>query len=211
MSTETGGREAAEELLSQSQQLVTEAQADELRQMELLDPVTPEDMLEAREALGPSAGNYAVIREARKRKRGRPPGARNKRTEDFDRYLRQFGPDPAVTLMQIQATPQEVLIENSRRIRRRVRTERGVEIDVMQTMTYEAATSLRIRCAEALMPYLHGKKPLQVDLSFSGLSDLIIPGVTHTAQEAQDIMEADYLPVDDVDFDNPKTPGDEHG
>lgn len=196
MSTDPG-KAAVEGVLEQSKALVDQAAADETRQMDFLDPVTPEDMLEARETLGPNAGNYAVLKEARRIKRGRPAGSRNRRTDDFVRYIAGFGQDPAITLMQIQSTPQEVLVENSRRVRRRRRTDRGVEVDVMQTMTYEAATALRIRCAEALMPFIHGKMPLAVDLRVTGISDLVIEGVTHSREEIANLYDGDFEDVPD--------------
>ena len=41
-----------------------------------------------------------------------------------------------------------------------------------------------------------GKKPVQVDMTFSGISDLVIEGLTHTTNEVRDIVDADFLPVD---------------
>lgn len=192
MSTpETGDAKIAADAVRDAQQQLALRAAEE-EQLSLLDPVGPEDVLEAREALGPNAGNLAVLAEARERKRGRPRGSRNKRTDDFARYLMQFGQHPAITLMQIQSTPPEVLIENSRRVRRRKRTESGIQIDVMQTMTYDAAQSLRVRCAEALMPYLESKRPVAIDMNFSGVADLIIAGVTHGQDEIDGMIEAEF-------------------
>ncbi|MCJ8158844.1 hypothetical protein [Sphingomonas sp. LaA6.9] len=171
-------------------------QAREAEQLDMLDPVSPEEMIEAREEMGPQAGNMSVLRLARERKRGRPPGARNKRTDDFARYILGFGQHPAITMMQIQATPAEVLIEASRQ--RKVHSFRkdGTPNIVIERLSYEAAQSLRIRCAEGLLPYLESKKPVAVDLSFNGVADLMIEGVTHTREEMGDILEADFLPVD---------------
>jgi len=200
MSNETGDAKVVSEIIADAKALIAAEQA-QAEQLDLLDPVTPEEMLEAREALGPRAGNMAVLKHARDRKRGRPLGAKNKRTDDFARFLLSHGQHPAITMMQIQATPPEVLIENSRRLRRKKRTDTGIEIDVMQTMSYEAALSLKIRCAEGLLPYLESKKPIAVDMSFSGVADLVIEGVTHTRAEIDDIVDADFLTVDDEDRD----------
>jgi hypothetical protein len=68
---------------------------------------------------------------------------------------------------------------------------------VVEHMTYEAAMSLRARCADMLMPYLVGKKPITVDMNFSGVADLIIEGVTHTAAEIGDIVDAEYIDAED--------------
>lgn len=184
MSTERGGKAVADRILSDSKAMV-EAAAVEEQQLDLLEPVTPEDMAVAQEELGPRAGHLAVLRHARAAKRGRPKGAANRRTNDFVRYISQFGQDPAITLMQIQSTPAEVLVERSRQI----------DTD-KRRLSYGDAQSLRVRCAEALMPFIHSKKPIAVDMSFSGVADLIIEGVTHTSDELADIIEADFLPMD---------------
>lgn len=201
MSTpETGDRAVADQFLSQAKDLVDAARAEE-EQLDLLEPVTPEEMLEAREAMGPLAGKLAVLRHARERKRGRPKGARNKRTDDFARYLLGFGQHPAITMMQIQATPPEVLIENSRRRVTKVikggkgQADKVVEIEE-ETLTYEGAQSLRLRASEGLMPYLESKKPVAVDMTFSGVADLVIEGVTHSRAELEDLVDGEFLPVD---------------
>ncbi|MGN6122786.1 MAG: hypothetical protein ACTHOJ_07485 [Sphingomonas oligoaromativorans] len=207
MSTDdTGDRGTVAGFVQQAKDLLDAERAADPMQLDMLDPISPEDMAEAREHLGPDAGKLAVLRQARTSKRGRPPNARNKRTDDFARYLLSFGQHPAVTMMHIQATPPEVLIANSRRKVRKVvkgpkdGPDRVIEYEE-ETLTYEGAQSLRIRCAEGLLPYLERKQPVAVDLSFSGISDLIIAGQTHSEAEVQDILEAEFaeLPGADVD------------
>ena len=155
--TKAGGKLVADELIAQSKALFESAAAEE-QQLDLLDPVSPEDMALAQEELGPLAGNIAVLRHARLKKQGRPMGSRNKRTDDFEAYICQFGSDPAVTLMEIQSTPPEMLVERSRQID-----------PIKRRMSYADAQALRVRCAEALMPYLHGKKPVTVDATIRGV------------------------------------------
>jgi hypothetical protein len=162
MSTKTGakdgGKTVADQLVAQSKALFEEAAAEE-EQLSLLDPLTPEEMAVAQEECGPNAGNLTVLRHAReKRKSGRPLGARNKRTDDFEQYIRQHGTDPAITLMQIQSTQAEVLVERSKQMD-----------PVKRRLSYGDAQALRVRCAEALMPYLHGKKPVTVDANIRGV------------------------------------------
>ena len=140
-----GGKAAARDLAGETHALVTKRRAQE-EQLALLDPVAPEDMARAQEELGPDAGHLAVLDHARGKRKGRKPGSQNKRTEDFERYIRQFGRDPAITLMEIQSTPAEVLVERSKQIDPQKRR-----------MSYADAQALRVRCAEGLMPYLHGK------------------------------------------------------
>lgn len=168
MSTETGDARLVGEIMADAKRLV-EAEAATQEQLDLLDPVTPEDMLEAREILGPSAGRLAVVREARARRRGRPKGAQNKRTDDFARYLLSFGQHPAITMMQIQATPPELLIEASQQEKVHSFRGDGTPNVVIERMSYEAAQSLRTRCAEAILPYLESKKPIAVDTTIRGV------------------------------------------
>jgi len=198
MSTETGDAKIGAEVIGSARQQI-DAHRDDWQQLDMLDPVSPEDMLDARSSLGSRASNQEVLAHARARKRGRPPGAVNKRTDDLVRYLLQFGQHPAITLMQIQSTPAEVLVENSRRLRRKRRTATGIEVDVMQTMSYEAALSLKARCSDILLPYFESKRPVAVDLSFAGLSDLIIAGETHSEEEVKGILDAEFAEVDDQD------------
>jgi hypothetical protein len=197
MSTpETGDAGVAHQILSNAKSLVEAAQV-EAEQLDMLEPVTPEEMLEAREDLGPEAGRLAVLKHARERKRGRPAGSRNKRTDDFARYLLSFGQHPAITMMQIQATQPEVLIEASKQSKVHSFNKHGEPNVVIERLSYEQAQSLRIRCAEGLMPFLESKKPVAVDMSFSGIADLMIEGVTHTRQEMHDIVDGDFMPLDD--------------
>lgn len=161
MSTDTraqnGGKTVAEDLVAQSKALFEAAAADE-QQLDLLEPISPEEMAMAHEELGPNAGNIAVLQHARLKRKGRPPQSRNKRTDEFEAYIRQFGSDPAVTLMKIQATEAEMLVERSRLLD-----------PIKRRMSYGDAQALRVRCAEALMPYLHGKKPVTVDATIRGV------------------------------------------
>lgn len=152
-----GGKLVAEQLIEQSKALYEAAKAEE-QQLDLLDPVTPEEMALAQEECGPNAGHIAVLQHARKKKQGRPVGSRNKRTDDFAAYIREFGRDPAITLMQIQATEPEMLVERSRQMD-----------PIKRRMSYADAQALRVRCAEALMPYLHSKKPVAVDATIRGV------------------------------------------
>lgn len=179
--------------IDQAKGLVDEAWAREEEQLDLLGAVSPEEMIEAREALGENAGPMTVLRTARERRRGRPKGARNKRTDDFARYLLQFGQHPAITMMQIQSTAPEVLIEASKQPKVHSFRKNGQPNVVTERMSYAEAQALRVRCAEGLMPYLESKKPVAVDMTFSGVSDLVIEGLTHSSREVQDIVEADFI------------------
>lgn len=170
MAEATGDGKLVAEIMADAQALLDGAAGEE-EQLNLLDPVSPEDIAEAREELGADAGRLTVLRRAReKRGRGRPVGSRNRRTDDLEKYLLQFGHHPAITLMQLQATPEEVLVETS--AQRKVHSFRkdGTENVVIERMSFEAARSLRVRCAEALMPYFVSKKPIAVDARIMGIT-----------------------------------------
>lgn len=197
MSTDlTGDAAIAQAVMTGVQAQLDEARVEE-EQLDLLEPITPEDIWAAREDLGVDASPVAVAKEARSRKRGRPQGARNRRTDDLERWLLAHGQHPAVTLMQIQSTAAETLMEASKRDKVHSFRKDGTPNVVVEHMTYEAAQSLRARCADMLMPYLVGKKPITVDMNFSGVADLIIEGVTHTAAEIGDIVDAEYVDAED--------------
>lgn len=157
MSTDSGFKAVTNAVLDEAKVLIQGA-ADEAAQLDLLEPLTAGELQDVADELGPGAGLVTVMREAQARRRGRPKDARNKRTEDFARYIQQFGQDPAITLMQIQSTTTEELVARSRLL----------DLPKRQ-MSYADAESLRIRCAEALMPYIHSKKPVAIDANIRGV------------------------------------------
>lgn len=152
-----GGKLVAEQMVEQSKALF-EAAANEEQQLDMLDPVSAEEMAIAQEELGPNAGNLSVLRHAREKRKGRPKGSKNRRSDDFESYISQFGPDPAVVLAQIAGTPEEVMVERSRQID-----------PIKRRMSWADARAMRIRCAEALLPYRHSKKPVAVDATIRGV------------------------------------------
>lgn len=190
MSNETGVEAIVSSVIGSAKAEFEDGRATDTEQLTLLP--TPEQMVDARLELGSRASNVEVLRHAR-RGPGRAPGARNKRTDDFARYILSFGQDPAITLMQIQSTPAEVLMEQSRKVTQSRRTKDGRLITVTQTMSYEQAQALRKQCAAELMPYVHSKRPIAVDMSFSGVADLIIAGVTHSDVEVGEMLEGDFV------------------
>lgn len=188
MSTETGDKAVANAMLDQGRALVAGARR-EAEQLQFVDPLTADELFDAQEALGPGAGTVSVMREAQKRRGGRKPGSRNRRTDDFAKYILGFGQDPAITLMQIQATPPEELVARSELLD-----------PVKRRMSLADATALRVRCAEALMPYIHGKKPIAIDLSSTGDFNLLVPGVNITAEDARAVAEGTFVFAEEAEF-----------
>lgn len=197
MSTaDKGESRVAETFLDQAKELLEAAAAEEAQQLDMLAPPTAEEMVEARELLGPEAGRLAVVREAR-RGRGRPPGARNKRGDDFARYLLSFGQHPAITMMQIQATSPEVLIEASKQEKVHSFRADGTPNTVIERLTYGEAQSLRIRCSEALMPFLESKKPIGIDMNVRGITVVDEIGSRDAANDPVDGGVLGVLPPPD--------------
>ena len=60
--------------------------------------------------------------------------------------------------MQIQSTAPEELVNRSEMLD-----------PAKRRMSYADAQALRIRCAEALMPFIHSKKPVAVDATIRGV------------------------------------------
>jgi hypothetical protein len=197
VSTEPGGKGWGDEAVRAAKALV-EAPAAVPEQLQFLP--TPEDMAEAQHAVRQrTRGDISqrdVLSEARGRG-GRKAGSRNRRTDDFSRWILSHGQHPAVTLMQIQATPPEVLVERS-----------AAMDPVKRRMSYDDAQSLRVRCADILLPYIEGKKPIAIDLNAKGDFNLLIPGVNIAPEDAQaaadgqfmlDAEFTEYLPDDGKD------------
>jgi len=198
VSTDPGGKEWAQSAVADAKALVTGAAGASAEQLQFLP--SPEDMQDAERFLrqdtrrGPEQSE--VLAEARKRA-GRKPGSRNRRTDDFARYILGFGQHPAVTMMQIQSTPAEVLVERS-----------AAMDPTKRRLSYGDAQALRIRCAEGLLPYIEGKKPVAVDISVNGDYNLLIPGLNiseadaRLAADGQFVFDADFSEIDEGDSQN---------
>lgn len=166
-------------------------------QLNLLEPVSAEEMVEAREELGAEAGRLTLLRHAREKRRGRPLGVKNKRTDDLAKYLLRFGEDPLVGAMRLATTQPEILIEASKQEKVHSFSKAGEPRVVIERMTYSEAQALIMRARELIAPYIHGKKPVAIVHDFSGIRDLLIEGVTHSREEIRDIVDADFIAIED--------------
>lgn len=152
--------------------------SERARQLDLLAVPDAADVVAAREELGVFADREVVLQSARRR--GRPPGAVNKRTGDFAKWLLGFGPHPAVTMMRIQGMRTEDLAK------------------IINAKPIEALDR-QIRCATELLPYLEGKQPIAIDINakLEGLGTLVIAGVTHSEAEVAEILAGEFVEVPD--------------
>lgn len=129
------------------------------------------------------------------RGRGRPPGAKNKRTEEWTEYLLGRYPSPLIGLAEIAFRPLTDLAE-----------ELGFNnpgpdgIALRRAKPQELLELLRLQrdCMKELAPYLHQKQPMAIDGGEHGLIHLTIGqvgGGMKQAQEGQD-FDVEFLPVE---------------
>ena len=110
-------------------------------------------------------------------RRGRPPGARNKKSLDFEKWFYAMGyPDPAQCLAELMTIDPLDL--------RDVARAAGIEApDLNQVLQLKRAA------AAELMPYLHGKKPTEVVVTDERLPILVVASGTNQMAEAAKLIE----------------------
>ena len=92
---------------------------------------------------------------ARRSGPGRPPGSRNKRTEEWVEFIRANYRDPALFLAETYARPVEVLA-----------AQLGCE--------KLEAFNIQRQAAEALLPYLHQKLPQAISIDAKSHATLVL-------------------------------------
>lgn len=99
----------------------------------------------------PDMSVASAVTEYRRQKGagGRKKGSTNKRSDDFARYMLQFGPHPGITMQRVQGRSVDQL---------------AAEL----TCTKREAMQLQIRCASEMLPYFEGKKPVAIDITATG-------------------------------------------
>ena len=110
-------------------------------------------------------------------RRGRPPGARNRKSVDFEKWYYAMGyPDPAQCLAELMTLDPLDL--------RDVARAAGMEPpDINQVL------QIRKAAAADLMPYLHGKKPTEVVVTDERLPILVVASGTNQMAEAAKLIE----------------------
>lgn len=190
MSEARGVAKISGEALDGARSAFDQAVADAAgEQLPLLDDGPDLGMSEQHLGLGDAAEIYAIAEERGQgladavqeaRRRGRKPGAKNRRTGDFARYLLQFGPHPGVAMMRTVARPVELLS-----------AELGCSL-------YEAA-QLQTRCQAELLPYFEGKKPVDVNVNTNGHMTLIMAGVV-PGLDGGELVDAAFDEVPEMSF-----------
>lgn len=139
---------------------------------------------------------FSAAAEAGERKGiGRPAGARNKHTADFERwyYARGFK-DPAQLLGElISVDPralQALAIENADEVGLTKLRGGGENAQlVIEVPSLLDLVDLQRRAAVDLMPYLHGKMPTVIEITDERLPTLIVVTNTNQLEEARHALE----------------------
>lgn len=107
---------------------------------------------------------------------GRPPGARNKSTDEWRKYLLSQYRSPLEALGQTYCIPIEELARR---------------LGLISKPTFDQALELlklQIMAAKELAPYVHQKMPLAIDGGGGGLIQLVINQGNATAQAGPDAI-----------------------
>lgn len=135
------------------------------------------DVLAIQAELGPGATISQAVTEYRRRAGagGRKKGSKNRRTDDFSRWLLSHGPHPGLFLTRMMARPTELLA-----------AELGCDV--------KDAANLQVRCADILLPFHEGKKPVEVNVSGKGGMALVISGMMPGTVDGG-VIEAEQLSI----------------
>lgn len=122
--------------------------------------------------------------QAQRRGRGRPAGALNVKTKDFERYYAAMGyRDPLKAMAEwLTADPVSLQAWFEAHETTRVAIGKGTALAVPSLLDI---IKEQHSVATALAPYLHGKKPVQVEIIDERLPSLILDLGTNQLEEAR--------------------------
>lgn len=128
--------------------------------------------------------------------RGRPAGSQNKASKDIARYFVGKYGDPLDALGEIITSPVDVLYEQ-------MKLAQGGE-SKSKRITGKDALALKLSAIDTVLPYIHGKQAIKVDMTKRHDVILNIPGLTDTAAlaemtaapelGAEELERLEYLP-----------------
>lgn len=137
------------------------------------------------ELLGlPESRHAEALRE--KRRGGRPPGAKNKRAEEVARFVLERLGDPLVQLVAIATAPVD-------------------ELMAAGLKPAEAFAEKRL-AAIGVLPYLHQRKPIEVDVTGRQVVYLAIGDVPAEAVQDQWVAGAAVAELDGAELDGAANP-----
>jgi hypothetical protein len=124
--------------------------------------------------------------DALRAKLGRPRGARNRKTEAFEKWFFAKGyVDPAQRLAELLSEDPRVLVEW-------LDEHAGFDAEGNRRRGPSILEVVRMQIAAAgeLMPYLHGKKPTDINITDERLPTLIIMAGDNQLDQARQLLEA---------------------
>lgn len=154
------------------------------------------DDADAGDVVGTPSGFFDAVAAAGERKGlGRPRGARNKKTEAFEKWFYAKGyRDPAQVLAEImtmdpRALQQIALDDAKARGETRQLGTKENPIEVVSVPGILDIIEIQRKAAGDLMPYLHGKKPTEVVITDERLPILVVASGTNQMAEAAKLIE----------------------
>lgn len=155
----------------------------------------------ARHELGNPFGDAPA--QAQRRGRGRPAGSLNLKTKDFERYYQAMGYRDPLKAMAQWLTADPVALQAWFEEHETARVAVGKSTVIAKPTLIEIIKEQHA-VAVALAPYLHGKKPVQVEIIDERLPTLIVDLGTNQLADAARLAEQRALSVGhtiDVDAD----------
>lgn len=98
-----------------------------------------------------------TAREVARRGPGRPKGSKNKRTEDWTDFILRHYPSPLEALARIYSMSAQQLADELK-------------------CTRLEAIKVQASAAMALLPYMHSKQPIAVEIDSKGVVTLVVTG-----------------------------------
>lgn len=135
-------------------------------------------------APSPFSGAAGGATEAARARIGRPPGARNRRDADAEKwYFAQGYVDPMQRL-------GELVSEDARVLQAWFEEHGGLDAEGKPRTAPTILEVIRMQIAAAgeLMPYLHGKKPIDLNIIDERLPQLIIAAGTNQLDQARELL-----------------------
>lgn len=105
------------------------------------------------------------------KRRGRPPGAANKRTREMASYLLSQYQSPLIALAEIYSRPIDEL---------QAEIPGATKLELLK---------LQVHAAAELAPYVHGKMPVEVSIGLRADGVLVIPGFNVPAGTVDQVAE----------------------
>lgn len=123
---------------------------------------------------------------------GRPPGAKNRSTEAWRKFLLSQYPSPLVALAEMYSRSVfdlalELGFASDQPGGRKAKPEELLEL-----------VKIQLQCAKELAPYVHQKQPMAIEAGNGGLMQLVINTGTYSAKQVEEagVMRVNFIDVE---------------